>query len=54
MRQWVLTFPKLGRIRSLLDQCSFAPMLKQVPLSRSRYGDLGPWSTADVPNASSK
>ena len=41
VRQWVLNFPKLGHIRSLLDQCSFAPMLKQVPLSRSHYGNPG-------------
>jgi hypothetical protein len=28
--QWILNFPELGQIRTLLNQCSFAAMLKEV------------------------
>lgn len=38
MRQWAMTFPDLGHMRSLLDQCSFAPMLKDVPPFSFKYG----------------
>lgn len=30
VQQWALKFPELGHIRSLLDQCSFASMLREV------------------------
>lgn len=41
VRQWTLTFPDLGHLRPLLEQCSFAPLLREVPPSSPhRQGNL--------------
>jgi hypothetical protein len=40
VRQWTLTFPELGHIRPLLEQCSFAPLLREIPPS-SPYEHAG-------------